>query len=60
MYMLDAMICLGVYTGCPGEDGGAGSALPQTVVDSEGGMIRLEAVVELEFIHSSFSSLSPY
>ena len=27
---------------------------------SEGGMIRLETLIELEFLDSSFSSVSPY
>ena len=28
--------------------------------DSEGEMMRLETLIELEFLNSSFSSLSPY
>ena len=44
--------------------GGGGSAVKQMIMgqarDSEGGMIRLESLIELEIIDSGFSSLSPY
>ena len=34
--------------------------VPRAEAMSEGGMIRLESLIELEFVNSSFSSLSFY